>query len=135
MVRALAPLATAVAVALVGLALLRAERNGVARPRGRSLGAVPGLDVPAVQFWATVVGVALLTFMMVYAVTGLVVVSVAPALVVATLPRAYFVRKRAFRLGAVQEAWPDGLRDLLSSVKSGASLPSAPVAAGCQAAV
>lgn len=125
MVRTLAPLATAVAVALVGLALLRAERTGVARPRDRSRGAVPGLDVPAVQFWATVLGVALLTFMMVYAFTGLVVVSAAPALVVATLPRAYFVHKRALRLAGVQEAWPDGLRDLVSSVKSGASLPSA----------
>ncbi|MFZ0013537.1 MAG: type II secretion system F family protein, partial [Acidimicrobiia bacterium] len=48
-----------------------------------------------------------------------------PAVVVATMPKAYFTRKRAQRLAAVQEAWPDGLRDLLSSVRSGASLPSA----------
>ena len=48
-----------------------------------------------------------------------------PALVVATLPRAYFGRRRAQRLALVQEAWPDGLRDLIASVRSGASLPNA----------
>ena len=37
----------------------------------------------------------------------------------------YFVRKRSQRLAAVQEAWPDGLRDLLSSIRAGASLPTA----------
>jgi tight adherence protein B len=84
-----------------------------------------GVDVSPVQFWATSIGVAAITFLLVLAVTGLVVVAVVPAVVVATVPRAYFSRKRSRRVMAVQEAWPDGLRDLLSSVRSGASLPSA----------
>ena len=57
--------------------------------------------------------------------TSLVVVSLVPALVVATMPRAYFARKRSQRLARIQEAWPDGLRDILSSVLAGSSLPSA----------
>lgn len=128
MVTVAAAASLAAAVGLIGLQLLRGPR-GRATPRqerGRGLrDSVPGLDVSPVQFWGTVIGVASLTYLLIYAITGLVVVSAVPALVVATLPKAYFTRKRALRVAAVQEAWPDGLRDLLSSVKSGASLPTA----------
>lgn len=86
---------------------------------------MPGLDVSTRQFWSAVLGVAAATYMVLYALTGLVVVSLVPSIVVATLPKAYFLRKRAQRLARVQEAWPDGLRDLLTSVLSGASLPTA----------
>ncbi|HZD23657.1 MAG TPA: type II secretion system F family protein [Acidimicrobiia bacterium] len=113
--------ATALAAGLLVYVLVNRERT----PRSRRRDRLPGLDVSPPQFWATVIGVAALTYFVVFALTGLVVVSLVPALVVATLPKAYFVRKRAQRLARVQEAWPDGLRDLLSSVRSGASLPSA----------
>ena len=86
---------------------------------------VPGLDVSARQFWLTSIAVGVVTFLFVYGITGLVVVSLVPSVVVATLPRAYFARKRTLRLAAVQEAWPDGIRDLISSIRSGSSLPSA----------
>lgn len=112
---------TAVAAGLIANVLLTRIR----RPRRRSRILLPGLDVSSNQFWATVLGAAAVTYFMVFALTGLVVVSMVPALVVATLPRAYFARKRSLRLGRVQEAWPDGLRDILSSVRSGASLPTA----------
>jgi tight adherence protein B len=84
-----------------------------------------GIDVSPVQFWATVAGVGAATYLVLFAMTGLALVSVVPALVVATMPKAYLARKRSLRLGRVQEAWPDGLRDMLASVRSGASLPSA----------
>jgi tight adherence protein B len=64
-------------------------------------------------------------FVLVYALTGLAVVSIVPAVVVAMLPKAYYARKKVRRVAEVQEAWPDGLRDLVSSVRSGSSLPSA----------
>lgn len=86
---------------------------------------IPGLDVSPVQFWATVGAVAAFTYLVLHALTGLVVVSLVPTMVVATLPKAYFTRKRTQRLARVQESWPDGLRDLLTSVRSGASLPNA----------
>lgn len=123
MVAVAAAASTAVAIALLAWASLRRER--AARPSERERTTVEGLDVTLAQFWAVVLGVAGLTYLVLFAVTGLTTVSAVPSLVVASLPRAYYARKRAKRLDSVQEAWPDGLRDLLSSVRSGASLPSA----------
>ena len=71
------------------------------------------------------IGAGGVSYLVVYALTSLPIVSVMPAVVVATLPRAYYGRKRSRRLIEVQQAWPDGLRDLISSVRSGASLPTA----------
>ena len=114
---------TAVAVGLVLSQVIAASGRRSRRIGGRSV--VAGLDVTPVQFWATVLGAAGATFLTLLAITELVVVSLVPALVVATLPKAYFVKKRSARLARVQESWPDGLRDILSSVRSGASLPTA----------
>lgn len=86
---------------------------------------IHGLDVSTAQFWVTAMGTGIVTYLVVYGLTNLVVVSMVPAIVVATLPRAYFARKHVLRLARVQEAWPDGLRDLLSSVRAGSSLPTA----------
>lgn len=119
---------TLAAAAATGLAagavvwLIASRPRGARRARATRL---PGLDVSPAQFWLTAIGVAVATYLVVFALTGLVVVSLVPALVVATMPRAYFTRKRSQRLSRIQEAWPDGLRDLLSSVRTGSSLPSA----------
>ncbi|MEA1903042.1 MAG: hypothetical protein U9N56_05885 [Actinomycetota bacterium] len=118
----LAALVTAVAVFLTGRLLIGARRIRSASVAAKSPGDIPGIDVSALQFWSTVIGLAGVTFLVVLALTELVVVALAPAFVVATLPKAYFARKRSNRIAEVQEAWPDGLRDLLSSVRSGASL-------------
>lgn len=124
MVSLVASAATAVAAGVLAHRVLTRPRRS--RPIRRQLSAnIPGLDVTRLQFWATVLGAGAVSFLVVYALTGLVAVSLVPAAVVATLPKAYFSRKRAHRLTRVQEAWPDGLRDILSSVRSGASLPSA----------
>ena len=123
MVTVLAAIATGAAVALIARQLMDTVLSS---PRKRSgPEKLPGLDVTPFQFWVSIGGVSALTFLLVYAVTGLVAVSVVPALVVASLPRAYFTRKRGRRTAEVLQAWPDGLRDLVSSVRSGASLPSA----------
>lgn len=90
----------------------------------------PDLDVSSLQFWTTSVGVGAATFFVIWATTGLIVVALVPAIVVSTLPNAYYGRKRAQQITEVQESWPDGLRDLVSSVRSGASLPSAIEAMG-----
>lgn len=116
----------AAGVSAVGAGLLaRAFLLRQPRPRKQRRARLPGLDVSPSQFWTTVLGAGGLAYFVVFALTNLVVVSLVPALVVATMPKAYFVRKRSQRLAAVREAWPDGLRDLVSSVRSGASLPSA----------
>jgi tight adherence protein B len=121
-----AAVATALAVALVTTLLLRWRPTRPATPEPRSPWlSDSGLDVTPTQFWLTSVGAGLVTYLLVFGVTSLAFVALMPAVVVATLPKAYFVRKRAQRLDAVQRAWPDGLRDLVSSVRSGASLPTA----------
>lgn len=124
MVSLLAAGVTAAAVGLLVQQFLTARGRRRRSPKRLSRN-VPGLDVTRVQFWATVLGAGAVSFLVVYALTGLVAVSLVPAVVVATLPKAYYARKRAGRLARVQEAWPDGLRDILSSVRSGSSLPSA----------
>jgi tight adherence protein B len=121
-----AAVATAVAVAL--LVRLSVTTRQLRRERPVDAGAGvrdSGLDVTPTQFWLTSLGAGVATYLVVFAVTSLPVVSLMPAVVVATLPKAYFARKRAQRLDEVQRAWPDGLRDLLSTVRSGASLPTA----------
>ncbi len=124
-----AAFSTSVALGLILLAVTRrmamaGRRRRWTRRHGSWLGQT-GLDVTPLRFWGTSAGVAALTFAFVLALTSLPLVALMPAIVVATLPRAYFGRRRTQRLLDVQAAWPDGIRDLISSVRSGASLPVA----------
>ena len=93
-----ASLMSAVAVAGLGVLLVRSERRHavVPKPTNRK-SVVQGLDVTSVQFWTTVAGAAAITYLVIFAITGLVVISAIPALVVGTLPKTYFVRKRSQR--------------------------------------
>lgn len=124
MVTIAAAAATAVCVGALGILLVRWRRTSPAPPPTRR-DTVHGLDLTLSQFWGTVLGAAVITFVVVYGLTGLAVVAAVPALVVATLPRAYFSRARAKRLASVQDAWPDGIRDILASIRAGSSLPVA----------
>ena len=122
----IAPLASALAVGLVMRVVIGARRAPrQRRTRPESWAVQSDLDVTSWQFWSVSVGVGVVSYLVVYAMTSLPIVSAMPAVVVATLPRTYYGRKRARRLIEVQQAWPDGLRDLISSVRSGASLPTA----------
>ena len=126
MVTVIAGLATAVAVWLLLGLVLAGGRVRRRRPiRSHSWLKNTGLDITPAQFWLTSIGAGVATYLVVFALTALPIVSLMPSLVVATLPKAYFSRKRAQRLDDVQRAWPDGLRDLLATVRSGASLPTA----------
>lgn len=126
MVKLLAAAANAALLVLV-LVLLHGRRR-LTRPGrdgpGRWIGTA-GLDVTPTQFWSASLGAGAGTYLLVLALTGLPVVAAMPAVVVATVPKAYFTRQRARRLEEVQRAWPDGLRDLVSAVRSGSSLPTA----------
>ena len=122
MVMLVAALATACAAGLIVHVVVGSGRRQSRPVRSHRL---PGLDVSSFQFWVTVLAVAAVAFFVLYAITDLVFVSLVPAAVIATLPKAYFLRKHAQRTAQIQEAWPDGLRDILASVRSGASLPTA----------
>ncbi|HWB70759.1 MAG TPA: hypothetical protein VG452_00950 [Egibacteraceae bacterium] len=84
-----------------------------------------GVKLTPRQFWvgSTAVGVA--AFVLVALTTSTPVVAAVPAISVALLPQVYFARQRARRLREVQEAWPDGLRELLAGIAAGMSLPQA----------
>lgn len=120
-----ASVATALAVILCLRLLASTRVVRRTRPVKASWLRDSGLDVTPIQFWLTSLGAGVVTFLLVFAVTSLPIIALMPAVVVATLPKAYFSRKRAQRLDEVQRAWPDGIRDLLATVRSGASLPTA----------
>ena len=78
-----------------------------------------GIGLSPRQFWATSIGAGAVAFVVVWGVTGTPLVALVPAGGVATLPAAYFSRRRRARLREVQAAWPDGLRDLIASIAAG----------------
>lgn len=77
------------------------------------------------RFWAVSVGAGLAALILLYALSGLWVVAIPPALLVTLLPRAYFGRIRERRLAEVRASWPDAVRDVLASIAAGMSLQRA----------
>ncbi len=59
------------------------------------------------------------------ALTGTVRVAAVPALLAAGVPIVRRGRQQQRRRGEIQNAWPDGLRHLVASVRSGSTLPHA----------
>lgn len=103
-------------------------RRLVGRRRRRESGqwlVQAGVAVTPVQFWTTSVGAGLVAIVVVSLLTGSWAVAVVPGLLVGMLPRVYFGAQRRRRLGAVRQAWPDGLRDLVASISAGRSLTRA----------
>lgn len=84
-----------------------------------------GLTITPRQFRFVTLGAGLAALLVVLAITGLVVLALAAAMLTAFLPRAVYARRRAMRLSEVQKAWPDGLRDLVASITAGMSLQRA----------
>lgn len=84
-----------------------------------------GSDLSPRQFLAGSILSGVLGFAFFRAIAGTWWVALIPSLIIAFLPYAYFSRQRAERLAAVQRAWPDGLREVLAYVNSGATLSAA----------
>lgn len=84
-----------------------------------------GVALTPLQFWTGSVAVGAVALVAGTLLTGTALVAVVPAVAVASLPRAYFGGRRATRLREVQAAWPDGLRDLVSSIAAGRALNGA----------
>jgi tight adherence protein B len=84
-----------------------------------------GLSLTPLQFGLGSFVAGACVFFVLTLVTGTPLVALAPATGVAFIPFGYFGRRRAARLRAVQAAWPDGLRDVVASLSSGASLAHA----------
>lgn len=86
-----------------------------------------GADLTPQQFFAGSVGAGLAAFALAFAITATPAVAVVPAVAVGFLPRSWFARRRVQRLRRLQEAWPDGIRDLLAGISAGLSLHQAMV--------
>jgi tight adherence protein B len=101
------------------------RRDGAARGRQQLWLAQAGVGLSPARFWLGSVAVGLVAFVGCALITGTPLVALVPAIAVASLPRAYYGRRRAERLQAVQGSWPDGLRDLVASISAGRSLNGA----------
>jgi tight adherence protein B len=84
-----------------------------------------GLDLTPARFRLGSFGVGLIGFLFAFAITGSVWIAVPPSVALMFGPRWFYARRRVKRLSEVLEAWPDGLRHLVASVRSGMSLPVA----------
>ncbi len=120
--------AAAVAVGLVSGVVPRHRPTIQAVPQvsGRQQWLIQaGLDLTPRQFWLASLGVGLVAFVICLGLTGIPAVAAGPAVLVAFLPRAFYARRRARLMAEIQQAWPDGLRDLVASISSGVSLQRA----------
>ena len=111
------------------LGLLPRNPGRVRRARARDPLALwlqqAGVQVTPARFVSGSAAAGVVALVGVAALTGSVFVALVPAVAVALLPRAYLGRRRAERMRVVQQAWPDGLRDLLASISAGRSLTQA----------
>lgn len=126
----LAALSSAVAVYVaIGLASGRAPqltRPPRTRPDRRQTWLLQaGLKLTPAQFWVGSVALGAAAFLLVALATATPAVALAPGLWAGILPRMYFARQRARRLREIQQAWPDGLRQLIAGIAAGMSLPQA----------
>lgn len=101
---------------------LDAVRPRKGSSRRRTWLAQAGLHVSPRQFVAGSLAGGAATFLLVLVVTGTPAVALVPAIAAGFAPHSYFARRRTVRLREVQEAWPDGIRDLLASISAGMSL-------------
>ncbi len=130
--RLLASLVSALAVYLiVGYATGQGPQVGTAakspqQVSSRQLWLIQaGSDLSPSQFWAGSLLTGGLGLLVLWMLVGTWWVSLIPAIAIASLPYAYFARQRSQRLAAVQRSWPDGLREVLAHVSSGATLAAA----------
>lgn len=72
------------------------------------------LAITAAQYRASVIGAAVGAFVVVYALTSTVSVSLAPAIAVGLAPGAYYRKRRDTVLRDRVAAWPEAIRDVLT---------------------
>lgn len=84
-----------------------------------------GVGIQPGRFLALSAALGLAAFVLLTLATRAPAVALVPALVVGLVPRAYLARRRAARLREIQEAWPEGLRELTAAISAGLSLNQA----------
>ncbi len=130
--RVLAALAGGIAVYL-GLALflrvapqLEVETKPKSQISPRQLWLIQaGSELTPRQFWSGSIAAGFGAFLVFLLLTQSFVIALVPSLAVGALPRTYYARQRQRNLEQIQQAWPDGIRDILAHVSSGATLARA----------
>lgn len=84
-----------------------------------------GIATSPAAFVVLILTIGVVSIVAFTAITGSVVVALFPSVAAASLPVMVYAKRRARRIDAVVEAWPDGLRDLVASVATGMSLARA----------
>jgi tight adherence protein B len=103
---------------------VRLRRRRPGRDRATWL-AQSGSQLGVGQYRATMAIAGVVTLVIVSAITGSVAVALVPAGAAASVPRAVLARRRTERLARLRNAWPDGLRDIVTAIASGASVHQA----------
>ena len=81
-----------------------------------------GAGVSARQYRTTVAGTVLLVALVIYGATGTAALAIPPAIAVGLTPRIYFQRRHLKVLQERRAAWPEAIRDVLSSLSTGQTL-------------
>ncbi len=81
-----------------------------------------GAGVTPLQFWGISIGTGLASFLLVFALTQVFIISAVPSIMLGLLPRTYFARKRIKGREERVQAWPDALRTLIAGISSSQSL-------------
>ena len=94
------------------------------RRRSQRLGWLDQADVAVTprQFVAVSAAAAIVTFLVVWALSGALPVALVPALAIGGLPRIWFARQAQRRSEERVAAWPDALRDLVAHLEAPMSL-------------
>ena len=111
-------------IAGVDVRISRRPRPGRSR-RMRAWLVQAGSSMSPGQFVAGSSGCGVVALVVVGALTGSAAVAFVPALAVASIPAAVLGKRRRERLAQVRQAWPDGLRDITTSIAAGASITQA----------
>lgn len=95
----------------------RIPRGEVLTDRRRRWLRQAGAGVTPLQFYGASAGAGLCAFVLLWLATAAWVVAIVPAILCAFSPQLYYAAARKRRIAAINEAWPDGLRDLVASVQ------------------
>lgn len=79
-------------------------------------------NITARQFYAASVAAGVGSTLALVAATGTPAAAIVPGVAFGSLPYVYFARRRAKRLNAIQQAWPEGIREINAALGSGRTL-------------
>jgi tight adherence protein B len=84
-----------------------------------------GLELTPLQYYAGLCAVGIATFAVFTVFTGTPAVAMVPTAIAVALPHSFFGRRRTANMGKTQKAWPDAIREIISSLESNSSLHGA----------